>query len=193
MVTVAVTRPLPQCACCRVRVYRAGAQVYRIKFLDTYEDAPTGELAAPEVLAAAVSAIVGYVKAPAADAVGKKHLVDMAAVKQLRDHAEHSRLFSLLNIFATQKLEAYVAYRAANAEYMASLGIDHESSLETIRLFSLCSLAAESTDGSISYAEIAATLQVRGVCVCVCACVNACVCSCPPPHWRVMSHHNSSF
>ena len=159
--------------------------MYRIKFLDTYEEAPTGELAAPEVLAAAVSAIVGYVKAPAADAVGKKHLVDMAAVQQLRDHAEHSRLFALLNIFATQKLDAYVAYRAANAQYMDGLGIDHESSLETIRLFSLCSLAAESQDGSISYAEIAATLQVRvgvawlcrgpragGRGLCMCDCVN---------------------
>jgi len=56
---------------------------------------------------------------------------------------------------------SYMAYREANAEYMTSHGIDHAASLETIRLFSLCSLAAESEDGSIPYSTIARTLQVR--------------------------------
>ena len=66
----------------------------------------------PEGLAAvrddAVKAILGFVKTPAASS-GKKHLVDMAAVQQLRGDEEHGRLFELLNVFANRKLIEYVA------------------------------------------------------------------------------------
>lgn len=137
-----------------------GAQTYRLKFLATYEDGSAEELASPAVRDTAVKAIVGYVKAPASE-VGKKHLVDMAAVQALQGDAEHGKLYRLLSIFATEKLGAYMTYRAENAAYMDGLGIDHEASLETIRLFSLCSLAAESADGSIAYSTIAETLQIE--------------------------------
>lgn len=137
----------------------AGAQAFRVKLLESYEEASAEELASDNAVSTAVKAIIGFVKTPA-ESAGKKHLIDMAAVRQLRDSADHGRLFRLLNIFATEKVDAYMAYRADNAEYMDSLGLDHEASLETIRLFSLCSLAAESADGSIDYPTIAATLQV---------------------------------
>ena len=164
-----------------------GAQTYRVKYLETFEGASAEELASADVRAAAVKAIVGFVKTPA-NAPGRKHLVDMAAVQSLQGDAEHGRLFRLLNIFATEKVAAYVAYRAENSEYMDSLGVDHEASLETIRLFSLCSLAAASADGSIDYATIASTLQVCGLCLCLHPL--------HPPlalHLHVMNNHNSSF
>ena len=64
-----------------------------------------------DVRAAAVKAIVGFVKTPA-NAPGRKHLVDMAAVQSLQGDAEHGRLFRLLNIFATEKVIAHACASA---------------------------------------------------------------------------------
>ena len=86
---------------------------------------------------------------------------------------QHARLYELVDIFSHATLEAYVAYHAKNSAYLAELGIDHASSMETMRLLTLCSLASASHQ--LSYASIAEALQVR---VCVCAlCVCVCVCS----------------
>lgn len=137
----------------------SAAQQFRIQLLSTYEDGDTGSMA--EVVPDAVQAIVDFVKNPEAVFSSTKHLIDLAAVRQLEGHAEHGRLFELLHIFAVQKLDAYLAYEAANRDYLTGLGIDHEASLETIRLLSLCSLAAESEDGSIEYSTIASTLQIE--------------------------------
>ena len=80
---------------------------------------------------------------------------------------QHARLYELVDIFSHATLEAYVAYHAKNSAYLAELGIDHASSMETMRLLTLCSLASASHQ--LSYASIAEALQVR-VCVCVCVC-----------------------
>lgn len=74
-------------------------------------------------------------------------------------------MLELVEIFAHGELSAYVAFHAAHGAYLGELGVEHEQSLESMRLLSLCSLAA--ANNVVPYEAIAAALQVslRGVCV----------------------------
>jgi hypothetical protein len=97
-------------------------------------------------------------------------------VRALGKDAKHARLYELVDIFAHATLGAYLEYHGKNSAYLADLGIDHERSMETMRLLTLCTLA--SGNHKQTYDAIAAALQVRvwGVCFCVCARSRACVC-----------------
>ena len=82
-------------------------------------------------------------------------------MKALSGDAEHARLFALVEIFAKGSLAEYLAFHATagNEAYLASLGVDHARSVETMRLLTLSGLA--STNHVIAYAAIAAALKVR--------------------------------
>jgi len=49
-------------------------------------------------------------------------------------------LFELLQIFVSDKLEAFVDYVARNREYFDRAGFDYEACLNKMRLLSLASL-----------------------------------------------------
>jgi len=80
-------------------------------------------------------------------------------VRALAGDARYGKLHELLTIFASQGLEEYAAFHAANGPFVASLGVDHEASTRTMRLLTLCSLAASKS--TLSYDAIAAAIQVR--------------------------------
>jgi hypothetical protein len=68
-------------------------------------------------------------------------------------------LYSYCVTHLATSADAYFAFHKANSSYMASLGIDHEKGTETMRLLSLCSLAAATP--VLSYEAVAKALQVR--------------------------------
>ena len=100
-------------------------------------------------------------------------------MRALGKDAKHARLYELVDIFAHATLGAYLEYHGKNSAYLADLGIDHERSMETMRLLTLCTLA--SGNHKQTYDAIAAALQVcvwgeECAFVCVCARSRACVC-----------------
>ena len=82
-----------------------------------------------------------------------------AQVRALAADPKYAKLHELLTIFACRGLDDYVAFSAANADFVASIGVDHESSLRTMRLLTLCSLA--SGKSTLTYEAIATALAVR--------------------------------
>ena len=80
-------------------------------------------------------------------------------VKALAKDARYAGLYQLLAIFSTGGLSDYHAFVSAHGELVASLGIDSERSVETMRLFTLVSLGAASP--TLDFATVAGALQVR--------------------------------
>lgn len=80
-------------------------------------------------------------------------------MRALSTDAELGRLYSLVDIFAHATLAAYLEFHAAHGAFLAGLGVDHERSVETMRLLTICSLA--SANHVVAYDAIAAALQVR--------------------------------
>lgn len=76
--------------------------------------------------------------------------------------AELGRLHALVDIFAHKSLDAFLAFADANGAYLAELGVDIKSATETMRLLTLCTLAAGAD--TLSYATVAAALQVSRLC-----------------------------
>lgn len=101
-------------------------------------------------------------------------------VQALRDDPRYAKLHELVSIFSHQSLgecvsapratpaflshctcdcaDAYLAFYAAHSGYVESLGMDHAQGTETMRLLTLCSLAAASP--VLSYDAVAKALQV---------------------------------
>ena len=79
-------------------------------------------------------------------------------VRALEKDAELGGLYKLVDIFAHATLQGYLEYNAANGPYLAALGVNHERSVETMRLLTLCSLA--SANHVLAYDAIAVALQV---------------------------------
>jgi hypothetical protein len=75
--------------------------------------------------------------------------------------AELKRLQELVDIFSHKTLDAYLAYQGGNAAYLAELGVDNASSTDTMRLLTLCTLAAGAD--MLTYAAVASSLQVRAL------------------------------
>ena len=86
-------------------------------------------------------------------------------VDSLRHDSELQFLHELLTIFATGRLDEYLSFQARHGAEMEAIGIDNESSLETMRLLTLASLATDRD--TVHYDEIAAALQVRVVAIVV--------------------------
>lgn len=72
---------------------------------------------------------------------------------------ERARTFELVRIFARGRLGDYQDFVRAHGDYVTSVGLEHETCLETIRLLSLSSLAAEHSE-AVPYAAIADTLDI---------------------------------
>lgn len=79
-------------------------------------------------------------------------------VKALDKDARYSQLYRLLTIFASGTLSDYNVFVQANADAIAKLGVDAERSVETMRLFTLVSLA--STKTTLDFTAIGEALQV---------------------------------
>lgn len=131
-------------------------QHFLVKYLSTFEGVP------PEAMAAAThaarSAAINYIRAPAGSQ--KYHVPRLQAVKSLATHPQHARLYELVDIFAHRDLSAFTAWSsksAENAAYLTEQGIDVPKSIETMRLLTLCSLAAK--EKTLSYDAISAGLQ----------------------------------
>ncbi|KAL8161229.1 hypothetical protein V2J09_012718 [Rumex salicifolius] len=124
------------------------------KYLATFasEDAD----ALREAKDVAVQAIVEFVKAP--DMI-QCDLLDMPAVVQLENDANHSLIYKLLQIFLTKRLDAYLEFQAANSDQLNSYGFVHEESIEKMKLISLMDLASH--EHQIPYAVIKETLMIN--------------------------------
>ena len=85
-------------------------------------------------------------------------------VRALATDAKYAKLHELLTIFASRGLDDYQAFCAANTDFVSATGIDHEASLRSMRLLTLCSLAAAKP--TLTYDAIASALSVsvQGVC-----------------------------
>lgn len=110
-----------------------------------------------EAKAHAVTAALGYVRAPVLSQ--RSSLPHLTAVRALKGDARYAKLHELLTIFASGDLEAYLAFHAANGAWVASQGVDHEASTETMRLLTLCTLAAGKP--TLPFAAVAAALKVE--------------------------------
>lgn len=139
------------------------AHGFLLKFLETFEGASAGEMGDERVKTAARDAAVGFIKS--ATLSKNARVLSLAAVAALKGDATYGRLHELLSIFAVGTLSEYRAFSAGNMDYLKELGIDHEESLETIRLLSLCSLA--SAHDAVPFAAIASTLEVSLPCYCI--------------------------
>lgn len=85
--------------------------------------------------------------------------LQLDCVKQLQKDPSRARLFELLRIFATEKLDVFLQFSQAHAEYISSLGLKAEDLVVKMKLLSLCSLAAEME--ALPYETIASTLQIE--------------------------------
>uniref|UniRef100_A0A7S3DAJ8 Eukaryotic translation initiation factor 3 subunit M n=2 Tax=Palpitomonas bilix TaxID=652834 RepID=A0A7S3DAJ8_9EUKA len=133
---------------------KALAHKFLVKYLNTYEGSESAELG--EVKELAADAIVEAISLPSQFQFDTYLQLD--CVKQLQKDPSRARLFELLRIFATEKLEQFLQFRSAHAEYIASLGLVADDLVVKMKLLSLCSLAAELD--SLSYSAIATTLQI---------------------------------
>jgi hypothetical protein len=80
-------------------------------------------------------------------------------VKALSNDARYSALYSLLTIFSSGTLEQYHEFAGKHGDLIASLKLDGDKSLETMRLFTLVSLAGGAQ--VLDFGAVATALQVR--------------------------------
>lgn len=79
----------------------------------------------------------------------------------MASHPDLARLHQLVDIFSHKTLDAYLAYEAAQGQYLKELGVDQAASMETMRLLTLCTLAASAE--TLSYDAVAQALKVGHV------------------------------
>lgn len=123
---------------------------YLTKYLATF----SGEDEAKEE---AVRAVIEFVKAPD---MFQCDLLEMPAVAQLEKDAKYALVYQLLKIFLTQRLDAYLAFQAANASLLKSYGLVHEDCIEKMRLISLVDLGLHESAG-IPYSVIKEALMIE--------------------------------
>ncbi|XVF58451.1 hypothetical protein PTKIN_Ptkin07bG0068000 [Pterospermum kingtungense] len=105
----------------------------------------------------AVHAIIEFVKAPD---MFQCDLLGLPAVGQLEKDAKYALVYQLLNIFLTQRLDAYLEFQAGNSTLMKSYGLVHEDCITKIRLMSLVDLGSNES-GQIPYDHIKDTLRIN--------------------------------
>lgn len=89
-----------------------------LKVLSTYESDSAENLT--KVAADAAAVIVEAINLP--DSYQFDHILSLAAVKQLANSADHSKLHKLLSIFTTENLAAFEAFNSTNAGFLDSKG-----------------------------------------------------------------------
>ncbi|KMZ66857.1 Eukaryotic translation initiation factor 3 subunit m [Zostera marina] len=123
------------------------------KYLATFskEDAQISD-AKPE----AVNAIIEFVKTPA---MFQCDLLDLPAVQQLENDEKYAPVYQLLDIFLTQRLNAYIDFQAANTSLLKNYGLVHEYCVTKMRLLTLIDLSSGQS-GVIPYSVIKDSLQI---------------------------------
>ena len=129
------------------------AHQLRIKFLSSFQ----GKAASAEALAQAAIAVGEVVKNPSVFQFDTYMQLD--AIKALKGDAKQAGVYQLLELFSQDDLAALNDFNAKNGAVLSALGLDKEACVFKMRLLTLTSLATRQE--SISYAEIAAALQVQ--------------------------------
>jgi len=89
------------------------------------------------------------------------HLLALEAVRALRDApAPGPAVLQLLEVFVSGDIAQFNAWRAANPQLFAQLGLDEAASEHKIRLLTLLSLCAARGGGDVSFEEAAVALQL---------------------------------
>ncbi|XP_022879479.1 eukaryotic translation initiation factor 3 subunit M-like [Olea europaea var. sylvestris] len=127
---------------------------FLVKYLATFSS--EDELSMSEAKEEAVRAIVEFVKTPD---MFQCDLLDMPAVAQLEKDAKYAQVYQLINIFLTQRLDAYFDFHTANSTLLESYGLVHEDCIEKMRLMSLVDLGKN--EPQIPYSLIRDTLQIE--------------------------------
>jgi len=119
-----------------------------------------GDAALAEAAPAASRAVAGLV---ACEGVYGSDLLGLPAVRQLSGSTDDSRggAVELLDIFLTGRYGDYAALIKKRPGLLAALGLEAEAAGRRMRLQSLAALAAAAPDATMSYADIAADLQVE--------------------------------
>jgi len=131
------------------------AQKFLVTFLSLWGPKDKLAMAAPQAIEASVKAIQNPTT------FNCDELLQLKAVTAMADGDEKSKaVFRLLQIYGSEKLEAYEAFVGTHKELLASIGLTHEMCVDKLRLLSLASLAAENTE--IPYDLIATTLKLSG-------------------------------
>jgi len=127
---------------------------FLIKYLHTFDqaDEETRASAKQDAVKAASQAI----KQP--EITQCDDLLEMPVIQQLEHDPLHVKLYQLLRLFVSEKLEDFTSFHQKNPDYLESLGISHEECLKKIRLLSLASLAVEHQQ--LPYSLIAQTLNI---------------------------------
>ncbi|KAL8528484.1 hypothetical protein ACS0TY_006056 [Phlomoides rotata] len=128
---------------------------YLVKYLETFsvDDA----LVLAEAKEEAVRAVIEFVKAPD---MFEGDLLDMPAIAQLEKDAKYAPVYQLLQIFLTQKLDAYLEFHSSNSSLLSSSGLVHEDCVSKMRLISLVDLGSNES-GQIPYFLIKDALQIE--------------------------------
>lgn len=87
-------------------------------------------------------------------------LLGLAAVAQLQGDKEFAQTFELLRIVAREGVAEFQAFAAANADFMASTGLDGDEALAKMRTVTLCSIGAASD--VLSFDDVAKALVLEG-------------------------------
>ncbi|XP_042061266.1 eukaryotic translation initiation factor 3 subunit M-like isoform X2 [Salvia splendens] len=128
---------------------------YLVKYLETFsgDDA----LALAEAKEEAVLAVVEFVKSPD---MFQGDLLDIPAIAQLEKDSAYAPVYQILNIFLTQRLDAYLDFQSSNSDFFNSHGLVHEDCVAKMRLISLVDLGTHES-GQIAYSLIKETLQIE--------------------------------
>ncbi|XP_057828150.2 uncharacterized protein LOC131039415 [Cryptomeria japonica] len=127
---------------------------FLIKYLATFDGEDAYSMG--EAKEEAVRAIIEFVKAPD---MFQCDLLDMAAVAQLEKDGKYALVYRLLQIFLTQRLDAYLEFEATNSALLKSYGIVRDDCITKMRLMSFADLASKGS-GEISYSSVRDTLRV---------------------------------
>jgi translation initiation factor 3 subunit M len=139
------------------KCYQDGAlaQQFLVKYLGLW--AGKGEdlaAAVPQAIEASVTAIQNPT------AFDCDELLQLPPVAALATgDAKSKAVHRLLEIYSSEKLDAYETFAALNKELLGSIGLTHEMCVDKLRMLSMASLAAEM--GDIPYDRVKATLKLE--------------------------------
>jgi len=137
----------------RVDSASEGYRKFTNKYLNSFESSPKEDLSAAkgDAKKAITLAIKGFYQFD--------QLLNYAVIKNLAsESAEYQEAYTLLQIFAAEKLESYLNFYDKNTQFFQSEGLDHNYCLKKIKLLTLVSLA--SANSSVPYAHIAQELKI---------------------------------
>lgn len=139
------------------KCYQDGAlaQQFLVKYLALW--AGKGEdlaAAVPQAIEASVTAIQNPT------AFDCDELLQLPPVAALATgDAKSKAVHRLLEIYSSEKLDAYESFAESNKELLGSIGLTHEMCVDKLRMLSMASLAAEM--GDIPYDRVKATLKLE--------------------------------